>query len=61
MFGAKTQGVKKPKAWTKASDDRYDKAHGIKEGSPKDMRLDMKRGVPDMGMDKTLMKLRGGK
>lgn len=57
MFGAKTQGVKKPKQWTKASDDKYDKAHGIKEGSPKDMKLDMKRGV----MDESMMKLRGGK
>lgn len=57
MFGAKTQGLKKPKRWTKASDDKYDKAHGIKEGSPKDMKLDMRRGV----MDESMMKLRGGK
>lgn len=57
MYGAKTQGLKKPKQWTKASDDRYDKSHGIKEGSPKDMKLDMKRGV----MDEAMMKLRGGK
>lgn len=61
MFGAKTQGLKKVKKWTEASDDKYDKAHGIKESSPKDMKLDAKRGVPDMDMEKTLMKLRGGK
>lgn len=42
------------KKWTKAADDKYDKAHGIKEGSKKDKALDKKRGVPDKGK-------RGGK
>lgn len=61
MFGAKTQGVKKPKAWTKAADDKYDRSHGIKEGSAKDMALDKKRGIKDVGLDAALTKLRGGK
>lgn len=38
---------KKPaKKWTAKSDEKYDKAHGIKEGSKKDNALDKKRGVP---------------
>ncbi|GAA4175778.1 hypothetical protein [Gryllotalpicola koreensis] len=31
--------------WTMASDHAYDKAHGIKEGSPADMKLDASRGL----------------
>lgn len=31
--------------WTAASDHAYDRAHGIKEGSPRDKALDAKRGV----------------
>lgn len=61
MFGAKTQGAKKPKAWSYAADAKYDKAHGIKEGSPKDVKLDAKRGLKDYGLDASLTKLRGGK
>lgn len=34
--------------WSKAKDDAYDKAHGIKEGSKRDKALDKKRGVKDM-------------
>jgi hypothetical protein len=34
------------KPWTVAEDDAYDRAHGIKEGSPRDNALDRKRGVP---------------
>ena len=33
------------KKWTKASDDAYDKKHGIKEGSKKDKALDKKRKI----------------
>jgi len=31
--------------WTMASDHAWDKAHGIKEGSPQDMKLDASRGL----------------
>ena len=34
------------KKWTEAKDKAYDKAHGVKEGSPRDNALDKKRGVP---------------
>jgi hypothetical protein len=34
------------KKWTPGKDDAWDKAHGVKEGSPKDNALDKKRGVP---------------
>jgi hypothetical protein len=34
------------KKWTAAKDAPYDRAHGIKEGPPKDNALDKKRGVP---------------
>jgi hypothetical protein len=36
----------KPKPWTGKKDAAWDKAHGVKEGSPKDNALDKKRGVP---------------
>jgi len=32
--------------WTEAKDKAYDRAHGIKEGSRTDNKLDKKRGVP---------------
>lgn len=32
--------------YTKASDMADDRAHGVKEGSPRDKALDAKRGVP---------------
>ena len=32
--------------WTEKSDDKADKAQGIKQGSKKDMALDKKRGLP---------------
>lgn len=32
--------------WTEASDEADDRAHGIKEGSPRDKALDAKRGLP---------------
>lgn len=35
------------KKWTSASDHAYDKKHGIKEGSPRDKKLDASRGVSD--------------
>jgi hypothetical protein len=35
-----------PKRWTEAKDKAWDKAHGVKEGSPRDNALDKKRGVP---------------
>lgn len=38
--------AKAPKRWTVASDKAYDRAHGIKEGSKRDMELDKKRGLP---------------
>jgi len=34
------------KSWTSKKDAAWDKAHGVKEGSPKDNALDKKRGVP---------------
>lgn len=34
------------KKYTKAQDDAADKKGGIKDGSPKDIALDLKRGVP---------------
>jgi hypothetical protein len=37
---------KSGKPWTAAEDRAYDRAHGIKEGSPADNRLDRRRGVP---------------
>lgn len=33
------------KKWTKAEDEAWDKAHGIKPNSKQDKRLDRKRGV----------------
>ena len=33
--------------WTDKSDDRWDKQHGIKEGSKADRKLDKARGVPE--------------
>lgn len=39
--------IKKVKKYTDASDDAYDKKHGIKENSPKDLRLDKMRGVSE--------------
>lgn len=33
--------------WTTSSDHAYDKSHGIKEGSPRDRKLDASRGVKD--------------
>jgi hypothetical protein len=54
-FGSKQSDAKKVAAknrakakWTKAKDDADDKAHGIKDGSPADKKLDAKRGVKDM-------------
>lgn len=35
---------------SKAADARYDKKHGIKEGSKRDRALDKKRGIRDNGM-----------
>jgi hypothetical protein len=35
-----------PKKMTPAQDARYDKAHGIAPGSPRDNALDKKRGLP---------------
>lgn len=32
--------------WTEKSDDKADKAKGIKQGSKKDVALDKKRGLP---------------
>ena len=37
------------KKWTEASDAKWDKSHGIKEGSKRDNALDKKRGVPIKG------------
>jgi len=51
-----------PKKWTEASDDKWDKAHGVKEGSPRDMKLDASRGLPkDTPLASSLAKLGGGK
>ena len=61
MFGAKTKkAALKTKKWTMASDDKSDKAHGIKESSPTDIKLDAKRGIKDIGLASSLAKL-GGK
>lgn len=60
MYGAKTQGMKQPQKWTMASDHKWDKGHGIKEGSPKDIKLDASRGIKDTGLVSALKKL-GGK
>jgi hypothetical protein len=38
--------MKKARPWGEAADATYDKAHGIKEGSPRDNALDRKRGLP---------------
>lgn len=40
-------GTKYKKKMTAAQDEAYDRAHGIKQGSPKDQRLDRMRGVKD--------------
>jgi len=40
--------AKKP-AWTPKKDAAWDKAHGVKPGSPKDNALDKQRGVPVKG------------
>jgi len=62
MFGAKTKKpVLKTKKWTEASDDKSDKTHGIKDGSPADMKLDAKRGLKADTLASSLAKLRGGK
>jgi len=37
----------KQKKWTAAQDERADRKAGIKEGSPKDIKLDQERGVKD--------------
>ncbi len=37
--------------YTKASDDKYDRKHGIKEGSKADIALDKKRGIKDAGKE----------
>lgn len=42
-MAAKPGGSKK---WTAKKDDAWDKAHGIREGSAKDNKLDRARGVP---------------
>lgn len=39
-------GPAKGKKWTPGKDEAWDKAHGVKEGSPRDNALDRKRGVP---------------
>jgi len=59
-MGIKMNGMKQPKKWTMASDHKYDKSHGIKEGSPKDIKLDASRGIKDTGLASALAKL-GGK
>lgn len=41
------KSTKKTMAAKMAADKRYDKARGIKEGSPADKRMDKKRGVKD--------------
>lgn len=33
--------------WTVAQDHAWDRAHGVKEGSPRDLALDRSRGVKD--------------
>ena len=38
---------KSKKKMTQAQDDRYDRAHGIKEGSPADIKQDRLNGVSD--------------
>jgi hypothetical protein len=35
-----------PKKWTESKDRADDKRKGIKEGSPKDVKLDRARGLP---------------
>ena len=55
-MGMKTNGMRKPKKWTMPIDDKYDKAHGIKENSSSDVKLDTKRGLAS-----SLAKLRGSK
>ncbi|HEX8932291.1 MAG TPA: hypothetical protein VF810_04000 [Patescibacteria group bacterium] len=53
--GKKEMGkVNMGKKWTRASDDAYDKKHGIKEGSKKDKALDKKKGVPETKKRKRL-------
>jgi len=39
--------VKKKKKMTQAQDDAYDKAHGIKEGSKRDIAQDRRNGIMD--------------
>lgn len=35
------------KKWTDASDDKFDAANGIAEGSPRDLAMDQAHGVPE--------------
>lgn len=46
MPNKKALNPKTGKPYTPAQDTAYDRAHGIKEGSPRDNALDRKRGVP---------------
>lgn len=54
----KLSGTHKSKKWTEGSDDKYDKAHHIKEGSPEDRKLDASRGLKP---DSLISKLKGSK
>jgi len=47
------------KRWTQAADDAADKKAGIREGSPRDNRLDRARGLPVKGTGKKATKKRG--
>ncbi len=44
------------KKWTDATDDAWDKTHGIKEGSKRDLLLDKKRGVAEDDVTKRFQK-----
>ena len=46
-------GKTKKRKWTKAEDTAYDKKHGIKEGSKKDIEMDKKHGVKDRKKKRT--------
>lgn len=49
------------KKYTEKSDDAYDKKHGIKEGSKRDVKLDKMRGLPKEVVKKGTKSTKKGK
>jgi len=60
VFEGASHSKPRPKKWTEASDDKYDKSHSIKDGSARDNKLDASRGLKPDTLASSLAKL-GGK